>query len=316
MDVQREVEQAERRIRPFVKETPLFASVLAGGPVLLKLENFQTTGSFKLRGAMNRMLLMSEAERARGLVAASSGNHGKAVAFAAAELGVRATVFVPEGASPGKVAAIRELSAKVVVAGDDCVLAECAARRFAEEHDLVYVSPYNDPAVIAGQGTVAVEMLRQGGDFDLLFVAVGGGGLAAGCAGWLKAVRPGVEVIGCLPERSPAMAEAVRAGRVVASPCAPTLSDATAGGLEEGTVTLPLCRELIDDFALVGEDEIAAAMRWLLVKHGIECEGAAGAALAGCLAMKDRIQGRTAGIVICGGNLDPMVRDRVFAASP
>src|SRR5262245_17913012 len=246
MNLHAEITQAAERIGPYVRETPLIRSLLLGddqgGGVFLKLENLQHTGSFKVRGALNKLLTLTSEQRGQGIVTASSGNHGAAVAYGLRLLGARGLIVVPEHASPAKVDLIRRLGAEVRHYGDDAVLAENYARDYAEQHGLVYISPYNDPQVIAGQGTIAVELARARERIDAVFVAVGGGGLIAGIAGYLKTVRPGVTVFGCLPERSPVMAESIRAGRIIEMDSAPTLSDATAGGIEEGAITFELCR--------------------------------------------------------------------------
>lgn len=299
--------QAEARIRPHIRETPLAESPalgeLAGGRALLKLENLQHTGSFKLRGALNVLLALPERERRRGIVAASSGNHGAAVAYGARALGVPALVFVPGDASPVKVAAMRRLGAEVRAHGTDCVESEVFARAYAAERGMAYVSPYNDPLVVAGQGTVGVEIARQAERLDALVVAVGGGGLIGGTAAYLRSVWPGLRVIGAQPERSAVMAESVRAGRILDLPSEPTLSDGTAGGIEPGALTFDLCREVVDEFVLVPEEEIASGMRLMIEAEHVLVEGAAGVAVAGYLRLAERLRGQTVGVVLCGANV-------------
>jgi threonine dehydratase len=298
---------ADGRIRPYVRETPLeyslYFSQELGARVYLKLENLQRTGSFKARGAVNKLLTLTAAQRARGVVAASSGNHGAAVAYGAHALGVPALVFVPENASPAKLAAMRRYGAEVCFAGDDSLVSELAARAFADEQNLAYVSPYNDPDVVAGQGTVGVEIARQLPEVDAVFVAVGGGGLIGGAAAALKAWRPAIQVIGCLPENSPVMLASIRAGHIVDMPSLPTLSDGTAGGIESGAITFTLCRELVDAWVQVSEAEIAAAMRQIMENEHLLVEGAAGVAAAGLVQVQDRFRGRNVVVVLCGGNI-------------
>lgn len=311
-----EIETADRRIRPLVRETPVDrADALAGGEVEvhLKLENIQHTGSFKLRGALNRLLVLDAAERGRGVVTASSGNHGLAVAHAGRALGLSVEVFVPEEASPTKVAAIESSGANIRKWGDDCVVAEAAARRHAAERGAVYVSPYNDPWVIAGQGTVAAELSRQVEPLDALFVSVGGGGLISGMAAFAKAHWPGVEIVACSPEHSPVMHASLAAGRIVDLPSLPTLADGTAGGLEPGAITFELCQQLVDRSVTVGEAAIAAAMHRIVGRHHLLVEGAAGVAVAGFLAESRRWSGRRVGIVLCGANIAPGLLARVLA---
>jgi threonine dehydratase len=298
---------ATHRIRSYVRETPLdyspFFSELSGAEVWLKLENLQQAGSFKQRGAFNKLLTMSDEERARGVVTASSGNHGAAVAYAMKKLGVNGIVFVPEHTSSSKLDLIRRAGAEVRFHGTDGLDTETFAREFASENDMSYLSPYNDAAVVAGQGSCGVEIARQLPSVDAVFVAVGGGGLISGIAAFLKSVRPGVRIVSCQPAASAVMTESIRAGHIVDMPSDKTLSDGTAGGIEPGAVTFDLCRELVDDFAVVSEEEIAEAMRGFIDSHHQLPEGAAGVALAGLLAKKDSVAGMQVVVVICGGNV-------------
>ena len=314
MDLKDDVLAAEARIRPHIRETPVEpASLLAGagagpgGPgaerAWLKLENLQATGSFKLRGAMNRLLSMAPRERERGVVAASSGNHGAAVACGLRALGMKGIVFVPENASPAKVANIRAYGAEVRMHATDSGFTEIFARRFAGENGMVYVSPYNDPVIVAGQGTLGVELGRQVADIDTLYVALGGGGLISGIAGYLKAIGRRVDVVACSPENSAVMHHSVRAGRILEMESKPTLSDATAGAVEQGAITLDLCRRLVDRYLLVSEEEIAEAMRRVIDRHHTLVEGAAGVAVAGYLKDRERRPGAGSVIVLCGANI-------------
>ena len=301
------VRQAETRIRPHIRETYLEASPYfseaTGAEVYVKLENLQHTGSFKVRGALNKILAMTPEQRARGVVTASTGNHGAAVAFACNQVGARGLVFVPENALPGKVEAVRRRGAEVRTYGPDCADTEAFARRYAREHDLTYISPYNDPEVVAGQGTMGVELARQLDDIDAVFVALGGGGLISGVAGYLKSVRPDVQVIGCSPENSAVMVESVRAGRILEMESLPTLSDGTAGGVEPGAITFDLCRELVDDYVIVSEDAIAENLRAFMQAHHMMIEGSAAAALAGWRQIADRWAGKKVVVVLCGANI-------------
>jgi threonine dehydratase len=309
-DLPAAISRAERRIRDWIIETPLLASPI--GPHL-KLENLQLTGSFKARGAFSRLLVLSDAERAGGVIAASTGNHGAAVAFAATRLGVAGRIVVPANADPGKVEAIRALGGAVEVHGDDSAVAEAYARRLAEREGLPYISPYNDPDVVAGQGTVGIELHRQLPAIDAVFIALGGGGLLAGVAAWLKSVRPAVRVIGCSPENSAVMIESVQAGRIVEREAKPTLSDGTAGGIEAGAITFELVRSLADEYLTVTEDEIRGAMRLVHETHGLAVEGAAGVAVAGYLRQAERWRGHAAVAILCGGNVTPGVLRSVLS---
>lgn len=305
-DVHAEVLAAAARLRGRLLETPLvpspWLSRVLDADVRLKLENVQITGSFKARGALNKMLQLSAAERARGVVAASSGNHGLGVANAAGQLGCRAIVFVPETTPAQKRAAIAHLGAEVVVFGPDCVDTEIHARAFAAKAGRPYVAPYNDPAVAAGQGTVAEELLRQWPDVDVVYVAMGGGGLLGGMAGYARVVRPQVEWVACSPVTSPAMELCVREGRIVDVPCGDTLSDSTHGGVEPGAITFELCRQLVDRWLQVDERSIAAALRGCLAHQHLLVEGAAAVAIAAARADRQR-RGDRVCVLICGGNL-------------
>jgi threonine dehydratase len=298
------VREAEARIRPWILETPLEPSPL--GPQL-KLENLQHTGSFKARGAFSKLLALEPATRARGVIAASTGNHGAAVAYAAQRLGLPARIVVPELADPGKLAKIRGLGGEIEVYGDDSAVAEQYARRQAAKEGLAYLSPYNDLEVVAGQGTIGVELARQLPRADVVFIALGGGGLLAGVAAYLKVLWPGVVVVGCSPENSAVMIHSIRAGQILTLESKPTLSDGTAGGIEPGAITLELCRDLADDLLTVTEAEIQTAMRLVLEAHGRMIEGAAGVAVAGYLRQAARWKGRTAVAIVCGGNVAPAV---------
>ena len=299
--------QAAERIRPHLRDTPVEMSpALSRGrdETWLKLENLQTTGSFKLRGAMNRLLLCTPEERAKGIVAASSGNHGMAVSFGVRALGGRAILFVPETASPVKLRAIREMGAEVRAHGDDSGVCELQARRYAEENGLTYLSPYNDPDVVAGQGTVGLELARQIAGIDAVFVALGGGGLISGIGLALRALGSRARVVACSPENSAVMHHSLGAGRVLEMPSLPTLSDGTAGAVEPGAVTLDLCREVVTDRVLVSEAEIRAALRLVIERHHTLIEGAAAVAFAACLRERERFPGRAV-VVLCGANIAP-----------
>jgi threonine dehydratase len=178
------------------------------------------------------------------------------------------------------------------------------ARRVAGETGQAYISPYNDPEVVAGQGTLGVELQRQLPEVDAVLVSVGGGGLIAGIGSYLKEVKPNLRLVGCLPLNSPVMYECVRAGRILDYPCLPTLSDGTAGGLEPGSITFDMCRDMVDEWHLVTEEEIQAAMRLMIVHHHMIVEGAAAVSVAALLKNRERYRGLNVAVVICGGNVD------------
>lgn len=298
---------AANRIGEHVRLTPLdpspYFSDLTGADVYMKLENLQHTGSFKLRGAFNKLLTMSEDERKCGGVAASSGNHGAAIAYAMHELGVTGTIFVPEQTSSTKVDAIRRAGGDVQFYGTDGLDTETRAREYAAEHGMAYLSPYNDRDVIVGQGTCGFEIARQVEDADAVFVAVGGGGLISGVGAFLKSVNPRIQVVACQPSASAVMAESVKAGKILDLPSEKTLSDGTAGGIEQGAITFELTRELADRYVLVSEEEIAEAMRGFIDSHHMLLEGAAGVAIAGLVQVAKDFQGKKCVVIVCGGNI-------------
>lgn len=298
---------AANRLRDYIRETPLdfspYFSELTGASVWLKLENLQYTASFKLRGAFNKLLALTEEQRSRGCVAASSGNHGAAVAYAMKSLGVDGIVFVPEQTSATKLDAIRRAGAEVRIHGTDGLDTEICARRYASEHGMEYLSPYNDLDVVIGQGTCGVELARQRPGLEAVFIAVGGGGLFAGVGTFLKTVNRGVRLVACQPAASPVMTESVKAGRIIEMPSKPTLSDGTAGGIEAGAITFDMCRQLADEFVVVTEDEIIEAMRGFIDTHHMLLEGAAGVALAGLVARRQQYAGLEVAVIICGANI-------------
>ena len=315
-----EAANADRRIRAHVRETPLrYSNRLSkstGASVFLKLENLQETGSFKLRGAANKLLLLPRELAARGVIAASNGNHALAVATIGRKLGMPVEVFVSEHVDPVRRNRIESLHAIVRTVKGDSLLAEQTARRTAEQSGRTYVSPYNDGKVIAGQGTIAVEILRQlshagSGAFDAVFVAVGGGGLIGGIGSHLKTVSPSTRIVGCWPENSPVLYECLRAGEIIEVPEKPTLSVSTTGGMEAEAVTLAIAQQVIDRKVLVTEAEILAASRRIYREDDQLVEGAAAVAVAAFLKSAGDYAGKTVVIVICGGNADPALEARI-----
>lgn len=274
-----------------------------GAEVFFKLENIQKTGSFKLRGATNRLLTLSDEQRSLGCVAASSGNHGAAVARAMQQLGVTGVIFVPEQTSSAKVEKIKRYGGDVRFFGTDGLDTEQHAREYAESHGMFYLSPYNDEEVIAGQGTCGLEIVSEMPDVDAVFIAVGGGGLIGGAASVLKAHNPDIEIYGCQPLASPVMTRSIEAGEILDLPSESTLSDGTAGGIEAGALTFPLNQAVVDDWVVVDEQQIIEAMQAFMAAEEDVIEGAAGVAIAGLLAREKAIKGKNVVVVICGGNI-------------
>jgi threonine dehydratase len=314
-DLASRVTEATERIRPAVIETPVeqIAGLIPNTDteIYFKLENLQQTGSFKLRGASNKILSLSREEGAKGVIAASNGNHGLGVAAAAKRAGISAEVYVSISVSPSKVRRIEDLGARIQRVGNDPLEAEVAARTAADSQGKVFISPYNDAQVMAGQGTIAVELLHQLPHFDAVFVAVGGGGLIGGIGACLKSASRHTEVVGCWPANSPVLYESIKAGRILDVPEEPTLSESTAGGLEPGSVTLDICSRVIDRSVLVSEDEILDAMRKVRALKGWVIEGAAAAAVAAFLKTAQTYFGKRVVVLICGGNTSEKVLSRL-----
>ena len=301
------VDEALSRISSLIRKTPLqyspSLSEKTGSEVYLKLENFQVTGSFKARGAANKLMILSK-DKPERIITASSGNHGSAVANAAAELGLEVLIFLPKTVSPAKLNKIKLFGAEVVLTeADGRTDAETAARQYAEENQLPYLSPYNDFDVITGQATTAAEVFKENKNFDAVFIAMGGGGLISGMGGYLKQKISEIRVIACSPENSAAMHHAIEAGRIETIEHLETLSDGTAGALEFGTITFDFCKSVVDHSITLSEKEIASAMKDFIGEHQMMIEGAAGVAIAGFLKENEKYRDKKVLIVICGGNI-------------
>ena len=310
MDISRLVSriiQAEKRIRPHIRKTFVEPSFFLGGrsraEVFLKLENHQLTGSFKIRGALNKLLSLREQSDSSRFVTASSGNHALAVVSAARLAGMEGTIFLARDVAPGKLKSLQDQGAQLRIVAGQCGDAERAARQEAQQSQVPYISPYNDPAIVAGQGTIGLELVDQLERLDSVFVAVGGGGLISGIAAYMKNRLPGLRVIGCQPLHSAVMARSVQAGHVVELESLPTLSDGTAGAVDLDSMTFPYCRELVDDYVLVSEAEIASAMRCLAREHRQVVEGAAAVAVAALIKSESDLIGSRSAVVLCGGNV-------------
>jgi threonine dehydratase len=317
LNLTEEIRQAARRIGPHVLETPLFHSAylseLNHGEVYLKLESEQFTGSFKARGALNKVLALAPEQKASGLLTASTGNHAQGFARALKISGDHGQIYLPVNAEPSKLEALRQYGVELAFHGNDCLETELYAQAQAAEKGMVWVSPYNDPMVIAGQGTIGKEILDRLPGVDVVLATIGGGGMISGIAAWIKEHRPEVEIIGCLPEQAPEMYLSVMKGELVMlDEPQPTLSDGSAGGCEPGAVTFDLCRELVDDYILVSEQEIADAIRWMVDKHHKIIEGAAGVALGAFVKEAERFAGKKVAIVICGANITTATLKRLL----
>ena len=297
---------AADRIRPLVKRTPLLLSnalsEIAGGPVYLKLENQQTTGSFKLRGALNFLATLPPDARARGVVASSAGNHGLGVAYAAKHFGVPATIFVPSTAPKVKRDGITALGASIDTSQPHYDAAMDAAKAFAKAHGATFINPCLGEMLLAGQGTVALEILGDLPDLATLALNVGGGGLLGGCASIVRAVAPSVRMVAAQSENTAAMSRSLAAGRIVEIENVPTLADGLAGQIDEEAFGIG--EHGIDDMVTLTEDEIARTIAWLWSEHGQRVEGA-GACAAGAVWLRKLSTIATpAAVVVSGGNID------------
>jgi threonine dehydratase len=276
---------------------------MSGCELYLKCEHLQHTGSFKFRGASNKIRLLDAQQRSQGVITASSGNHGQGVALAGKLAGVPVTVYAASSASSLKLEAIRALGAEVVTLDSDPLSVELEAARQAQHQGKLFISPYNDAQIIAGQGSIGMELFEQQPELDAVFASVGGGGMISGIGTALKQLKPGIEIVGCWPANAPTLQRSLAAGEIIEMEEGDTISDGTAGGVEPGSITFPLCQRLLDRTVLVSEDEIHHAMqdvarfeRWII-------EGAAGVALAGFLQVAEAYRGKRVAVVLCGRNI-------------
>lgn len=305
----RDIYLARQRIAPVVNRTHLIESPwlaeMAGTRMSLKLENHQVTGSFKIRGATNKTLGLTREARDRGIVTVSSGNHGRAVSYIARSLGVRAVVCLPETVPENKREAIKSLGAETVVKGQNADEAMVYADQLRDERGLTMVHPFDDPLVIAGQGTIGLELLEDLPQLDTVVVPLSGGGLLAGIALALKSADPSVRTIGVSMERGAAMVDSLKAGKIVDIMEEPTLADALAGGLNpDNTYTFKMIQQYVDDTVLVSEEEIAAAMAFAFKQHHLVVEGGGAVGIAALLHNKIERLGKQVVVVVSGGNVD------------
>ena len=303
-----DIRDAATRLQGHVLDTPCVESKtlsqIVGAQVFLKFENLQFTASFKERGACNRLTLLTDAERARGVVAMSAGNHAQGVAYHAQRLGLRAVIVMPRFTPGVKVERTRGFGAEVVLHGDTLEEARAHAYALADAQGLTLVHPYDDEGVAAGQGTLGLEMLQAVPDLDTLVIAVGGGGLISGVATAAKALKPGIEIIGVQTMRFPAMVNAVK------GTSHPQGTSTIAEGIAVGTpgkITQEIVKRLVDDLVLVDEGDIEQAVLMLLEIEKTLVEGAGAAGLAALVRYPERFKGKRVGLVLCGGNIDPLL---------
>jgi len=309
------IEAAATRIRPSIYESPLVHSKtlsrLTGNSIFLKLENLQMTGSFKERGALNRILTMTNDERRRGIIAASAGNHGQGVAYHAAQRGIPVQIWMPRSTPLIKLSATRAYGADVVLHGDSYDEACAAAVEQGVQRNATFIHPFDDDDVIAGQGTIGLELLNQHLELDAVFVPVGGGGLIGGVGCAVKGRNARVEVIGVQTARLPSMKAALHQLEPIDLPVQSTLADGIAVR-RAGMRTLPLVREYVDQIVTVDEDDIAAAILVLLESEKTVAEGAGAIALAAVLQAKTEHRGKNIAVLVSGGNLDVNLLARII----
>jgi len=303
-----QITAAVGRLEAHILKTPLlrssYLSAMNDGEVYLKLENEQHTGSFKARGALNKILASSPEEKENGFVTASTGNHAQGFARGVQIGKTTGTIYLPENASKSKIEALKQYDLALVFEGNSPLDAELKAKEVAEKSGKIYVSPYNDTDVIAGQGTIAKEITEDLNDPDVIFGCIGGGGMMSGIGSWFKEKMPQTEVIGCLPENSPEMYLSMKKGKVVhLDEYVETLSDGSAGGLEDDAITFEICKSVIDQYLLVAEEEIAKGIRWMIEKHHKIIEGAAAVSLMAFMLNTKQFKGQKVVIIICGGNI-------------
>jgi threonine dehydratase len=312
----KEIYQARKQISPYVRKTPLVASPqlskVTGSAVTLKLENLQETGAFKLRGATNRLLNLSEEQLSRGVITVSSGNHGRAVSHIAHQLGVRAVVCISEFVPSNKIRAIRDIGGEVEIAGKTYDETLAHALSLQKDQGLTMIQSFDDPFVISGQGTIGVELLEDLPEIDTAIVPLSGGSLFSGIAIALKSADPEIRMVGVSMERGPAMVKSLQAGRVVDVEEEPTLADGLVGGIgKDNKYTFDLVRNTIDEAVLVSEEEISGAMAFALREHQLVVEGAGAVGMAALLADKVGPLGEHVSVIISGGNVEiPVLLDQ------
>lgn len=315
------IDKVYAQIANQLKCTPLVTSAsldeALGCKVLLKMENEQITGSFKLRGVLSKFLeLAGSGSELDQVVAASTGNHALAVCHAAETYGCKPIIFVPQTIAKSKLSKLEAYNARIYKEGIQSGETEQIAIAWANDHNLPLIHPYNDPAVIAGQGTIGLELVQQAKHLDQVFVPVGGGGLISGIAGYLKEVSPSVRIVGVQPKNASEMTDSIEKGTIVPPSTLHTISDGTAGGLDPATVTYQHCKDLVDEFVLVEEEEILNALGLMEHHIGIRVEPSAGLSLAGIVKSRNAVAGQTCAAIVCGGNIDEKSYRKLLVRAP
>lgn len=316
LDVPQLVLEAHERCRDYLSPTPLeyspYLSDQVHGEVWLKLDSMQRTSSFKFRGAINKVLSLSEEELERGVVTASTGNYALAVDEAMRIRNRRAKIFIAEDIEPARQELLEAHGLDLVISGELAWDAEKAARRVAEEEGRTYVSPYNDPVVVGGQGTCGFEISKQLPEVDAALFACGGGGLLTGSAGWLKSHNPKLEAFGVSPENSPVMQQSMVSGKMVEMETYATLADTCGGGVDLDSITLDLCLRYVDEILLLSEKEIESSIRLLFEQHHLVVEGSGALSVGGLLKRKGHFKGKKVVATVCGRNVDLEVFKKII----
>jgi len=313
----RDIQDARRLIRNEVNKTPLvrsqYLSDLCGSDAYLKLENLQVTNAFKIRGALNRMMNLTPEEKARGVIAASSGNHAQAVAIGAEKLNLTATVVVPETTPRIKVEKIRKHNVELIIHGEMYDYAEQYARNLAKEKGATFVSSYNDPLVVAGQGTVGLEILEDLPTADSIIVPVSGGSVLSGVAIAAKSIKPNIKILGVQPETVAAMYHCLKAGKIINMEMRHTIADGLDGNIEQGCITFELIQRYVDEILLFNEDTIRKMIRVLWEKEGQVVEASGAISIAPIVEAPKRFTGKRTVAVITGGNIDDALFQDILA---
>jgi len=308
--------EAHKKIAPYVNYTPLIYSnfLSQNRTVKLKLESLQITGSFKLRGAMNKLLSLSEEQKTRGVIAVSTGNHGKGVAYASSLLGIKSTIYMSSMVPQYRKEAIESLGAKVEIIGSNSDEADLHAREVSKKENIILIHPFDDEDIIAGQGTVGLEMLKEFPEVDTVIIPTSGGGLIGGIALALKLQKPSVKFIAVSMERGPSMYESLKHGKPVDVEELETLADCLGGSIGlDNQYTFNIAKEIIDDFVLVDEDKIAEGIRLNFLEHRLVTEGAAATSV---MVVKDHLSshlGKNIICLICGGNIESKLFTKIIS---
>ncbi len=313
------IEKAREKIKPFIKRTPLhlskYFSNLTGGKIFLKLENQQITNSFKIRGALNKMLSLSSDEIEKGVMAVSSGNHAQAVGAVAEQLGIYAKIIIPKSTPQNKISKIRKYKIELVLEGNSYDEAEVFARNLAKEESATFVSGYNDELIVAGQGTIGLELLEQQPSITDVLVPLGGGGLLAGIAIAIKSKKPDVNIIGVQTSACPVFYESLKAGKIIDVEMKDSIADGMYGGIELGSITFDIIKQFVDEVILVEEETIRKALALIWHRDNIRVEGAAAAAVAPLLENKSLFKDRVVAAIMSGGNIDESLFQEIIENS-